>query len=139
MLDVGTQVAESDFPPESAAAHFEAIGKGINDVDVIVQALLERLPPSKPWQRQLRSHLRDADRHVEILRLEISLEHDSSEIHAAALKLKHVLEIANFHIAGGRAEGWIRNALAVAYRNASLVSKLRGLLVFSAISDGTKS
>ena len=114
LLDVGTQVAESDFPPESAAAHFEAIGKGINDVDVIVQALLERLPPSKPWQRQLRSHLRDADRHVEILRLEISLEHDSSEI----------LEIANFHIAGGRAEGWIRNALAVAYRNASLVSKL---------------
>ncbi len=113
-----------DFPAESAAAHFEAIGKAIGDVDVIVTGLLERVPPSKPWQRQLRGYLHDADRHVEILRLAISLEHDLSEIHEAACKLKRVLELANVQIATGRADGRTRNALLVAYRNASLLSSL---------------
>lgn len=112
-----------DLPPESAAAHFEAIGKAINDIDVIVTGLLERIPPSKPWQRQLRVHLRDADRHVEILRLAISLEHDITEIHDAARKLKQVLEVANVQTAGGRADGGTRNALMVAYRNASLLDR----------------
>lgn len=124
LLDVGMQVVESDSPPESAAAHFETIGKGINDADVIVQILLERLPSLKPRQRQLRSHLRGADRHAEILRPKTSLEHDSSEIHTVAFKSKHVLEIANPHITGSRMEGWIRNALTVVYRNALLISKL---------------
>lgn len=111
-----------DLPPESAAAHYEAIGKGIGDVDVIVRGLLESTPPSKPWQRQLRAHLTEADRHVEILRLAISLEHDMPEIHEASLHLKKALEVATVQIAGSRAEGWTRNALLVAYRNASLVS-----------------
>lgn len=113
-----------DLPQESAAAHLEALGKGINDVDLIVQGLLGKTPPSKPWQRQLRAHLREADRHVEILRLAISLEREVSEIQEAARQLKQVLEVANVQIAGGRADGWTRNALIVAYRNASLVSAL---------------
>ncbi len=123
-LDGGKDDMQSDLPPESAAAHLEAIGKGINDVDVIVRGLLGKIPLSKPWQRQLRIHLRDADRHVEILRLAISLEREASEIQEAARQLKQVLEVANVQIAGGRADGWTRNALMVAYRNASLVSAL---------------
>jgi hypothetical protein len=113
-----------DLPPESAAAHFEAIGKAIGDIDVIVRGLLERTPPTKPWQRQLRMHLQDADRHVEILRLAISLEHDLTEIHDSARKLKQVIETANVQVVGGRADGITRNALMVAYRNASLLSCL---------------
>lgn len=129
MMDTRRDEAEPDdsmpdLPPDSAAAHFEAIGKAISDIDVIVTGLLERIPPSKPWQRQLRVHLRDADRHVEILRLAISLEHDITEIHDAARKLKQVLEVANVQTAGGRADGGTRNALMVAYRNASLLSAL---------------
>lgn len=115
---------EPALPPESAAAHFEAIGKGINDVDVIVQGLLDRIPPSKPWQRQLLAHLDDADRHVEILRLAISLEREGAEIHEAATKLKLVLQVANVQIAASRADGWTKSALLVAYRQATLVSTL---------------
>jgi len=122
--DNGKDGMASDLPPESAAAHLDALGKDINDVDVIVLGLLDKIPPAKPWQRQLRTHLRYADRHVEILRLAISREREGSEIHEAARQLKQVLEVANVHIAGGRADGWTRNALMVAYRNASLVSAL---------------
>lgn len=113
-----------DLPPESAAAHFEAIAKGINDVDVIVQGLLDRTPPSKPWQRQLRAQLQNVDRHVEILRLTISLEREDTEIYEAARKLKQVLETTNVQIVGGRADGFTKSALQVAYRNASLVTAL---------------
>lgn len=91
---------------------------------MIVRGLLERTPPTKPWQRQLRMHLQDADRHVEILRLAISLEHDLTEIHDSARKLKQVIETANVQVVGGRADGITRNALMVAYRNASLLSCL---------------
>ncbi|MDR7336182.1 MAG: hypothetical protein ACT6S0_00350 [Roseateles sp.] len=112
------------LPADSAAAHLEAMAKGINDVDVIVQGLLDRIPPSKPWQRQLRAQLKEADRHIEILRLEISLGRDGVEIHDAARKLKQVLEVTNLQIVGGRADGWTRNALLVAYRSAALVCAL---------------
>ena len=91
---------ELDLPPESAAAHLEAIAKGINDIDVIVQGLLDRTPPLKPWQRRLRAQLQDADRHVEILRLAISLEHDGAEIYEAARQMKQTLEVINVQIVG---------------------------------------
>lgn len=122
--EAGGEASGPDFPPESAAAHLEAIAKGINDLDVIVQGLLERTPPSKPWQRQLRGKLEEADRHIEILRLAISLERDGDELFDAARRLKQVLEVANVQIVGGRADGYTRNALLVAYRNASLVTSL---------------
>lgn len=113
-----------ELPAESAAAHLDALAKGINDVDVIVQGLLERVPSSKPWQRQVRARLADADRHVEVLRLAISLGRDGPEILEAASKLKQGLQIANVQILGGRADGWTKNALLVAYRSACLVNAL---------------
>ncbi|CAM4157475.1 hypothetical protein [Roseateles saccharophilus] len=122
--DSRTEHIEPDLPPESAAAHLEALSKGIGDVDVIVQGLLSKIPPNKPWQRLLRSHLHKADRHVEILRLAISLERDATEIREAARQLKQVLEVASVQTAAGRADGWTRTALMVAHRNASLVSVL---------------
>lgn len=114
----------SALPPESAAAHLEALGKGINDVGIIVQGLLDRTPPSKPWQRQLLAQLREVDRHVEILRLAISLDHELAEIHESARNLKRALEVANVQIGGGRADGHTKNALMLAYRSASLVTSL---------------
>lgn len=122
--DTGQEDVGPDLPPESAAAHLEALTKGIDEVDAVIQGLMARTPPSKPWQRQLRTHLEDADRHVEILRLAIALERDGEEIHDAARKLKQVLEVTNVQIVGGRADGYTRNALLVAYRNASLVTTL---------------
>lgn len=113
-----------DLPPASAAAHFEAIAKGIGDVDVVVQGLLGRVLPSKPWQRKLLHQLADADRHVEILRLAIYLERDAQEISDAAGQLKHTLQTAHVQISGGRADGWTKNAVSVALRTAGLVSAL---------------
>ena len=54
----GLEEAPAPLPPESAAAHFEAIAKGINDVDVVIQGLIGRIRPAKPWQRQLLQQLR---------------------------------------------------------------------------------
>lgn len=118
------QAQEMDLPPASAAAHFEAIAKGIGDVDIVVQGLLGRVPPSKPWQRQLLLQLTDADRHIEILRLAIYLERDAHEISEAAAQLKQILQTAHVQITGGRADGWTKSAVRVALRTASLVSAL---------------
>jgi hypothetical protein len=61
---------------------------------------------------------------VEILRLAISLEHDGAEIYEAARQMKQTLEVINVQIVGGRADGFTRSAVQVAYRNASLVTAL---------------
>ncbi|MDG0857338.1 hypothetical protein [Roseateles puraquae] len=120
----GLEEAPAPLPPESAAAHFEAIAKGINDVDVVIQGLIGRIRPAKPWQRQLLQQLRTADRHVEILRLAISLDRSAEEILEAAKALKQGLQLTNMQIVGGRADGFTRNALLVAFRNATLVTEM---------------
>ena len=113
-----------ESPPESAAAHLEAIAKGINDVDTLIQGLLSKVPPSKPWQRQLLVQLAAADRHVEILRLAIYLEHSDSEIREAAAPLRHTLQAAHAQIAGGRADGGTKATMQVATHLARLVCAL---------------
>ena len=113
-----------ELPPESAAAHLEAIAKGINDVDTLIQGLLAKVPPVKPWQRQLLLQLADADRHVEILRLVIYLEHEDKEIREAAEQLRQILQAAHAQMAGGRADMRTKAAVQVAARMAGLVSTL---------------
>lgn len=117
-------VAQLDLPPESAAAHFDAIAKGLSDVDIVVQGLLNRVAPVKPWQRQLLSQLAEADRHIEILRLTIALERDTKEISAAAAQLEQGLQIAYAQLAGGRADGWTKSAVQVALHVARLLDAL---------------
>lgn len=112
------------LPPDSAAAHLEAIAKGINDVDTLIQGLLAKVPPVKPWQRQLLLELGQADRHVEILRLAIYLERGSKEISEAAEQLRLILQTAHMRTVGGRADGQTKAAVHVAARTAGLVSKL---------------
>lgn len=113
-----------ELRPESAAAHLEAIAKGINDVGILVQGLMANVPPAKPWQRQLLLELADADRHLEILRLCICLEHDAKEIWEAADRLRQILYAAHKRVATGRADGQTKAALQVATRMAGLVSAL---------------
>lgn len=113
-----------ELPPDSAAAHLEVIAKGINDVDTLIHGLLAKVPPVKPWQRQLLSQLAQADRHVEILRLAIHLERGSMEIWDAAEQLRLILQTAHQQVGGGRADGQIKAAVHVAARTAGLVSKL---------------
>lgn len=115
---------DSALPPESAAAHLEAIAKGINDFDIVVQGLLSSVPPTKPWQRQLLAHLAQADRHVEILRLCISMNRDAPEIREAAGHLKQTLQATNGQTGSSRADGWTKNAVIVALHAATLVSAL---------------
>lgn len=119
--DGGTAV---NLPPETAAAHLEALAKGINDVDIVVQGLRNKVPPAKPWQRQLLAQLAEADRHIEILRLTISLERDAREISEAAAQLKLVLQNAHVQIAKGRADGWTKGAVQVALHAAWLINAL---------------
>lgn len=113
-----------ELPPDSAAAHLEAIAKGINDVDTLIQGLLAKVPPAKPWQRQLLLQLAEADRYVEILRLTVYLERDTQEICEAAEQLRLILQAAQMQIACGRADAHTKAAVQVAARMASLVSKL---------------
>lgn len=113
-----------ELPLDSAAAHLEAIAKGINDVDTLIQGLLAKVPPAKPWQRQLLQQLAEADRHVEILRLTIYLEHDAHEIWLAAEQLRLILQTAQMQVAFGRADSQTKAAVQVAARMTGLVSKL---------------
>lgn len=113
-----------ELPPESAAAHFEAIIKGIADVDTLIQGLLDSVPPIKPWQRQLLLHLSEADRKVEILRLVISLERDPQEVAEAADQLRRTLQGAYGPIAHSRADDGTKAAMKIALHLAKLVTVL---------------
>lgn len=120
--DEATEACE--LPPDSAAAHLEAIAKGTNDVDSLIQGLLAKVPPAKPWQRQLLLQLAEADRRLEILRLTISLERGAQEILAAAEQVRLILQAAHMQIVGGRADAQTKAAVQVAARMAGLVSML---------------
>lgn len=106
---------------EMAEKLLESLMKTIGDLDGLVQGLLTTLPPAKPWQRQLRKQLSEIDRHIEVLRLTISLERDHSEILQAALVAHRALQLANGTLAGGRADGNTRAALQVSERLASMI------------------
>ncbi|WP_457356025.1 hypothetical protein [Roseateles sp. P5_D6] len=90
--------------PDSNAAPLEELIKVAGDLDDLTQAILKATPESKPWQRQLLSHLRELERGVQVLRLTISLKRSSDEISDAIESIRRTLRTANTYIASGRAD-----------------------------------
>jgi hypothetical protein len=78
------------------------------------RAVLDSLPASKPWQRQLRLYLADVDRLTQILRLTVSLNRASTEVSDATQKLRVALRIAQRYVSTGRADAGTKAAILLA-------------------------
>ncbi|MEO6280910.1 hypothetical protein [Roseateles sp.] len=111
----------SDDPERSSA--LAAAAKAIGDLDALLQAMQSSMGLSKPWQRQLAAKLTDAARHLDILRLTISLEREATEIANAASALLTVLRQADANIAAGRADEGTRCAVRLAAEFARRVDR----------------
>jgi hypothetical protein len=97
-----------------AALKAEKVAKAITDLAELVQAVLDSLPASKPWQRQLRLYLADVDRLTQILRLTVSLNRASTEVSDATQKLRVALRIAQRYVSTGRADAGTKAAILLA-------------------------
>lgn len=106
---------------EAAEACLASLMKTIADLDGLIQEVLKTLPPSKPWQRQLRQQLSHAEVQVEILRLTISLDRDHSEILQAAQFARRTLRLSNGLLSKGRADATTRAAVEVSEHLSSVI------------------
>jgi hypothetical protein len=97
-----------------AALKAGKVAKAITDLAELVQAVLDSLPASKPWQRQLRLYLADVDRLTQILRLTVSLNRASTEVSDATQKLRVALRIAQRYVSTGRADAGTKAAILLA-------------------------
>lgn len=93
---------------------FEKAAKAIGDLDDLVRAVLTSLPITKPWQRQLRQYLLDIDRHLQILRMTISMDRSLEEVNEAAGQLRTDLRVAQRYLAVGRADMGTKAAVGLA-------------------------
>lgn len=98
--------------------------KAIADLDDLIQAILGSLPASKPWQRQLRLHLSEADRHIQVLRLTLSLRRAKDEVVQARDALVGSVRAANAYVNGGRADMGTRTAILLAHELARKAGQL---------------
>lgn len=120
-LDVAVDVAISApmEPNEFAVPEdIRQVAKVIKDLTGLVQALQSALPPSKPWQRQLRIQLAEVDRQLQVVRMTIAMERCGQEFAAAADQLVLALRSANQYGASGRADAATRAAVQLALRMA---------------------
>jgi hypothetical protein len=112
---------ESPMSSTESTPRPEAPAKAISDLDSLVQALLSSVPESKPWQRQLRFHLSQADRLVQVLRLTIAMQRDKAEIAEAAEALMTAIRTAHVYVNGGRADIGTKAALQLGFGLAQTV------------------
>lgn len=122
--------ADAFEPAEPAVA----AGKAIQDLDLIVRSVRTTLALSKPWQRQLRVSLDEASRHLDILRLTISLERGDEEIADAAGALLTGLRKTHAYISSGRADERTRGAMRLAFELAQKVE--RSIAAYRAAKSG---
>ena len=99
---------------DTAELKVAQIAKAITDLDELVQAVLDSLPPSKPWQRQLLLYLAEIDRLTQVLRLTVSLNRASSEVGDAARQLRVALRVAQRYVGTGRADYGTKAAIGIA-------------------------
>ena len=105
---------QADGRPERINASIEVVAKAIGDLDSLNRALLESLPASKPWQRQLRASLVEADRRSEVLRLVIAIDKSETEVTDACSELLAAMRAANAQLANGRADVSTKAAVLLA-------------------------
>lgn len=98
--------------------------KTLGDLDAISQALLSALPQAKAWQRQLRVHLAQLDREVQVARMTVVLGRDQAEVKQAANACCMTLRAANSFVAGGRADMGTKAAVRFAFELGQKVDRL---------------
>jgi len=115
-MPTNTDIPELASPAAAAA-------KAIHDLSAVVMALQGSLPLSKPWQRYLVAQLDEAARHLDVLRLTISLDREDQEVAQAAGALHTVLRRAYQYISSGRADDGTRTAMRLALELARRVER----------------
>lgn len=110
-----------DMPPEKRRDG-GAAAKTINDLDLVLQAVLTSTPRSKPWQRQLLNHLAEAERHVQILRMTISMQRPDDEVRDASRRIEAALRVAHQYVGVSRADLGCKTAARVAFEYAQRLS-----------------
>ncbi|MFT7773874.1 hypothetical protein [Roseateles sp.] len=95
-------------------------------MDAIVNALLTSVPQSKPWQRQLRIHLTQLDREVQILRMTVSMARAVDEVTQAAAAACRTLRAANIYVGAGRADMGTKAAVRLAFELGEKIDRLVG-------------
>lgn len=111
---------------EGAAPQTDGLSKALADLDAIVQALLSAVPQAKPWQRQLRGHLCQLGREVQILRMTVSMGRDGAEVRQAASACNATLRAANSFVAAGRADMGTKAAVRLAFELGLKAGRLIG-------------
>lgn len=111
--------------PELGSSVVVEAAKAIKDLDLLVRALLTSVPDSKPWQRQLRAQLSEADRTMQVLRLTIAMDREAVELRQAAKNLLSVFLGANARVHAGRADQCTRAAIQLGL---GLTKKLNALM-----------
>ena len=106
---------DSPTPPTTPAPELEGIAKAVNDLDLLIRALLASLPASKPLQRQLRLHLVDADRLPQVWRMSVVMDRTDAHVLQAARDLLVPLRAANSYVAAGRADAGTRQAVQLSF------------------------
>lgn len=101
--------------------------KAISDLDDLVRAVLKSVPGSKPWQRQLQVHLREADRGLQVLRMTIALRRDAQEIAEAVSSVHRALKVANGYVAATRADINTKAAVRLAFELGLKTERLFGI------------
>lgn len=91
------------------------IAKLIIDLDAVVQSMLKTMPMSKPWQRQLLTHLAEADRRLQVLRMTIAMDRDREEVLEAVARVHGTLRAASIYVLGGRADMLTKTAVHIAF------------------------
>lgn len=100
------------------------IVKLINDLDRLIQSLQAMVPPAKPWQRQLKSLLGQADRCMQILRMTEAMEKPDQMIGHAAVDLKSTCRKLRLAIQGSRADAVVRQSTAAVAQMGDSLAKL---------------
>lgn len=112
---------DAPTPPTTPAPELAGIAKSIQDLDLLVRALLTSLPASKPWQRQLRLHLADADRLLQVWRMTVVMDRSDADILQSARDLLVPLRAANVYVGSGRADAGTKQAVQLGFSLAQRV------------------
>ncbi len=93
-----------DVLDESTARRLEHAAKLLIDLDQLVELVRQSLPLAKPWQRHLVDQLANAQRHLQVLRMTVSMRRHDSEILSAAAAARLACRQACVAAAASRAD-----------------------------------
>ncbi|MFG6490587.1 hypothetical protein ACG04R_28245 [Roseateles sp. BYS78W] len=102
-------------PSTTPEPEHEGITKSIKDLDLLIRALLASLPASKPWHRQLRLYLLDADRLLQVWRMTVVMGRSDADILVAARDLLVPMRAANVYVGSGRADAGTKQAVHLGF------------------------